>query len=158
MRNIIVIIFTIIFLLAAFWLGEAGKGLFQVGPYLIGLIGFVVILFLISEKWNYKISYASLFIVFYLAAFYIGSLSFSRAYNSCLEEGEQIRIALYNYKAKNGKYPYVLDDLDMSLPCSRFFRGTIVKYQTTGSNYKIWFNDWLVEYSATEKDSFFAHK
>ena len=158
MNKVIAVLCTIILLFVSFWLGEGGKGLFQLFPYMIGLIGTVAIPFLISKKWELRTLYGFLFIVIYVAAFYMGDLSFCRAYNTCLEEAEQIRSVLSDYKAKNGKYPDVLDDLNIPLPCSRCLRGTILGYESTASNYKIWFKDWLVEHSGTESEPFFAHK
>lgn len=158
MKKAIAVLSTIIFLFTAFWLGEAGKGLLHFRPYMIGLIGMAAIPSLMSIKWKYRTLYGFLFIIFYTVFFYMGDLSFNRAYNSCIEEAEQVRTALSDYKFRNGKYPDVLDDLDMTLPCSRVLRGTILEYERTGLNYRIWFKDWLVEHSATEKEPFIAHK
>ena len=158
MNKVLAVLSTIFFLIVAFWFGEAGKGLFQVHPYMIGLVGIVASPYLISKKWKYRISYAFLFIVFYAVAFYMGDLSFCRAYNSCLKNGEQVRAYLSDYKTKNGKYPEVLDDLNIPLPCSRCLHDTIMEYESTASNYKIWFKDWLVEHTATDKEPFIAHK
>jgi hypothetical protein len=59
---------------------------------------------------------AKLFKALYATAFYMGDLSFYRTYNTCIEEAEQIRVALSDFK-KNGKYPAVLDDSNILLPC-----------------------------------------
>ena len=142
----------------AFWLGEGGRGLFQIFPYLIALIGLVAIPNLISERRKNRTLIGILFIIFYAAAFYMGNFSFCRAYNSCIEDAEQVRTYLSNYKTIKGKYPDVLEDLNVPLPCSRCLRGTILEYESTASAYKIWFKDWLVEHSATNKEPFFAHK
>jgi len=158
MNKVIAVLSTVILLFVSFWLGEAGKGLFQLCPYMIGLIGAVAIPYFISKKWKLRILYGFLFTVIYAAAFYIGNFSFCRAYNSCLQEAEQIRTVLSDYKAKNGKYPDVLDDLKVPLPCSRWLRGTIVEYESTDSNYKLWFEDWVVEHSATATEPIIAHK
>lgn len=158
MNKLIGVLSTIILLFVSFWLGEAGKGLFQIFPYLIGLIGIVALPYLISKKWMYRTLFGFLFIVSYAAAFYMGDLSFCRAYNTCLEEAEQTRTALSDFKTKNGKYPVALDDLNIPLPCSRCLRGTILEYESTDSSYRICFKDWLVEHSATDKEPFLAHK
>lgn len=158
MHKVIAILFVIILLFVSFWLGEAGKGLFQIFPYMIALAGIVAIPFLLTKKWKYRILYGFFFIVIYWAAFYMGDLSFCRAYNSCIKDAEHIRTTLSSYKTKNGNYPESLTDLNVPLPCSRCLRGTILEYESTGSNYKIRFKDWLVEYSATNKEPFLAHK
>jgi len=158
MNKVIAFLSTIILLFLSFALGEAGKGIFQIIPYLIGLVGIIAIPYLSSKKWKYRTLFGFIFIVFYAAAFYMGDLSFYRAYNTCIEEAEQIRIALSDFKTKNGKFPAVLADLNMPLPCSRYLRGTILEYESTASNYQIWFKDWLVEHSATDKEPFLANK
>jgi hypothetical protein len=158
MKKILAVLSTIFFLIVAFWLGEDGKGLFQILPYSIGLIGLTATPYLMSKKWKCRTFFGFLFIVFYAVAFYMGDISFSRAYSSCLKNGEQVRTYLSNYKTKNGKYPEVLDELDVALPCSRCLRGTILEYESTASAYKLLFKDWLVEHVATDKEPFIAHK
>jgi hypothetical protein len=158
MRKAIAVLSTIMLLLVSFWLGEAGKGIFRITPYLFGLIGIVAIPYLISKKWKYRALSGFIFIILYAVAFYMGDLSFYQAYNNCIEEAEQIRTTLFEFKDQNGKYPADLDDLNIQLPCSRFLRGTILEYESTASSYKIWFKDWLVGHSATDKEPFITHK
>jgi hypothetical protein len=158
MKKIIVIFSTIIFLFVSFWLGEAGNGFFQFYPYMIGLVGIVALPYLFSKKWRYRTAYALFFLILYSTAFYLGDVSFYRAYSACLEDAEQIRTALAGYKNKNGKYPDVLDELNLPLPCSRCMRGTILEYESTTSGYELRFKDWLIEYTATAKEPFIAHK
>ena len=158
MNKLIAVLSTIIFLFVAFWLGEGGRGLFQIYPYVIGLIGLAVISCLMFKKWIYRTFFSFLFVVFYLSAFYMGNLCFNQAYNRCVESAEQIRTNLSDYKTKNGRYPDELEDLNIPLPCSRYLRGTILEYESTASNYKIGFKDRLVEHSATDKEPFVAHK
>jgi len=158
MNKIIAVLSTIILFFLSFWLGESGKGLIQVYPFIIGLVGTLTIPYLISNRWKHRTAYAVLFILFYTAAFYMGNLSFDRTYRTCLKEAEQIRTALSIYKTENGKYPDNLDNLNMPLPGSRCLRGTILEYESTASNYTISFKDWLIEHSATDKEPFMAHK
>ena len=158
MTKRIVIISTIICLFVSFWLGEAGNGLFHFYPYMIGLVGIIALPYLFSKKFEYRTTYAIIFIILYATAFYLGDVSFYRAYSVCLEDAEQIRTALSDYKDKNGKYPDVLDELNRPLPCSRCLRGTILEYESTNSDYELRFKDWLIEYTATAKEPFMAHK
>lgn len=158
MKKVIAVILTIIFIFIEFWLGETGKRLFQISPYLVGLVGIVSIPYLISNNWKYRTLSGFTFFILFAVAFYMGDISFYRAYNSCVEKAEDIRTALSGFKNRNGYYPAVLNELNIPLPCSRCLRGTILEYESTGSNYKIWFKDWLVEHSATDKEPFLAHK
>lgn len=158
MKILIIILITLIFFVISFWLGESGKGLFQSSPYIIGLIGMVIVLFVVSKSWGYRIAFAFLFVAFYAVTFYLGNMSFSHTYNTCINDAEQIRTALSNYKIKNGSYPDDLKDLTIPLPCSRILRGSIIEYEKIGTSYKLSFRDWMVEHSATDKEPFVSHK
>jgi hypothetical protein len=158
MKNNISICFSIVLLVVAFWLGEEGKGLFQIYPYMLGVIGFVTIPYLASKKWKYRTAIGITFTVLYFAAFYSGELSFYRSFNVCIGDAEGIRAILGDYKDKNSNFPETLQELHIKLPCSRVLRGTILKYVKTETGYRIWFEDWLVEHSATESIPFTAHK
>lgn len=158
MKKTIAVILTIIFMIIAFWLGEAGKGLFQIWPYLVGILGIVSITYLFSNNWKYRTLSGFTFFILFAVAFYLGDVSFYHAYNSCIERAEDIRTALSEFQTKNGNYPAVLDELNTPLPCSRCLRDTILEYESDGSHYKIWFKDWLVEHSATDKEPFLGHK
>ncbi len=158
MKKATAVLFAIIFIFTAFWIGEAGKGLFQIFLYIIGFVGIVAISYFASNNLKYRTISAITFIILFSAAFYIGDLSFYRAYNSCIGDAENIRTTLIEFKTKNGKYPSSLGELNMPLPCSRCLRGSILEYKSNGSNYKIWFKDWLIEHSATDKEPFTAYK
>lgn len=158
MKKSIAICSTILFLVVAFWLGEAGKGLFQIYPYLLGFIGAGIVSYLASNKLKHRAIVCLSFIVLYCSAFYVGDLSFYHSFNKCIDEAENIRIVLSEFERTNGKYPNSLAELKIQLPCSRVLRGSLLHYESSGSRYKIWFEDWLIEHSATESEPFTAHK
>lgn len=158
MKKSIAIYSTILLLLVAFWFGESGRGLFLIYPYLLSAMVCILISYLASNKWKYRIPICIIFIVLYSTAFYTGILSFTRSFNVCIDDAKGIREALSDYKAKNGSFPETLHELNIELPCSRVLRGSILQYERTETGYRIWFNDWLVEHSGTESEPFIAHK
>ena len=54
MKKVIAVLFAIIFLFTAFWIGEAGKGIFQIFPYIIGIFGIVAIAYLASNNLKFR--------------------------------------------------------------------------------------------------------
>jgi hypothetical protein len=158
MKKSIAICSTILSLLVAFWFGESGWELFLIYPYLLSAMVCILISYLASNKWKYRIPICIIFIVLYSAAFYTGILSFTRSFNVCIDDAEGIREILSDYKAKNGSFPETLHELNIELPCSRVLRGSILQYERTETGYRIWFNDWLVEHLGTESEPFIAHK
>ena len=141
MKKVIAVILIILFIVIEFWLGEAGKGLFQIFPYLVLLIGVMAIPAIISNEKKYRALSGVICLCIFTAAFYIGNNSFYRAYNNCGKKAEEIRTALFQFKSKNGKFPDRLNQLDMTLPCSRCLRGTILEYESDGSYYQLSYRD-----------------
>lgn len=87
-----------------------------------------------------------------------GGQSSQRAYDECMARGEEVRSALAEFRAHAGGYPRSLDEIPRRLPCRRVLRGSLLKYELTGSGYALSFGDWLVSHSATESEGFMAHK
>jgi hypothetical protein len=152
------ILLTIILLLLLFWFGENGKGIFQHWPYLIAIAGCFIVSYLGFNRIIYRILTAPVFLVLFLLAFHLGSNSFYNAFNECLNKAEDVRIVLSNYKNKHGEYPEKLKDLNVKIPGLRIMRGSLLQYERTNSGYKISFEDWLIERSATEASPFTARK
>ena len=137
MKKSILLCCSLILLVIAFWLGEAGHGPFQIHPYIIGIAGLGVISSLASKNLGYRTATGLIFIVLYLAAFYTGSLSFDHAFDICIDDAEEIREDLVRYKARNGNFPESLEELNIELPCSRIWRGSILQYTRTETGYQI---------------------
>ena len=142
----------------AFWFGEAGKSIFQINPYLTGIIGCLLVSIISAQKKKLKLFNGISFIGLFALFFYLGNVSFYKTYNNCIDDAEIIRGDLKSYFQKNGSYPDSLDQLNSSIPCQRVTRGSLLEYTLTESGYNLSFRDWLVEYSATESEEFLSHK
>ena len=83
--------------------------------------------------------------------FWSGDHIATRAFNSCVERGEEVRVALAEHKSRTGRYPTSLHELGSSLPGARVLRGNILVYEPHADGYALSFSDWLVTHSATER-------
>jgi hypothetical protein len=93
------------------------------------------------------------------AGIYVGSQSFARAFNECVQRGEDLRNALAQHYGRAAHYPQSLDELPPSTPrCERPLKGSILRYELTDAGYRLSFSDWLVSHEATEAQPFMAHK
>jgi hypothetical protein len=90
--------------------------------------------------------------------FWAGDRIATRAFNSCVERGEEVRVALTQYRARVGHYPDSLEDLGYALPGNRLLRPSILVYERRGNGYVLRFGDWLVRHSATDERGWFAVK
>ena len=157
-RVIATILFLTSFISIAFWFGEAGKGIFQLKPYAVGLFGCFAAIIICSKKKKIKFLIGSAFIALYAFFFYLGDASFYKTYNNCMDDAEIIRSDLENYCKSNGAYPSSLEQLNVTIPCQRFTRGSLLEYNLTKAGYDMSFSDWLIEHTATESEKFMAHK
>src|SRR5207247_7303076 len=98
------------------------------------------------------------FLVLYAAAYFWGLQSFRRAFNECVERGEEVRSLLREHYQRKDQYPERLNELERSLPCGRIARPTVLEYKKTKGGYVLTFRDWLVEHSASESSAFLASK
>jgi hypothetical protein len=83
--------------------------------------------------------------------FWFGDRVATRAFNSCVERGEEVRAALAEHKSRTGRYPASLHELGSAMPGARVLRGNILVYQPHPDGYALSFSDWLVTHSATER-------
>jgi hypothetical protein len=98
------------------------------------------------------------FLALFVLAFWSGEVVSQRAFNDCIDRGEEVRLALTEYYQENGSYPGRLSDLGVELPCDRFLLPNILHFRSTGSEYQLFFYDWLVSHEANDRQSFIARK
>jgi hypothetical protein len=67
-------------------------------------------------------------------------------------------VQLAEYYSKNKHYPENLKQLNSTIPGTRILRPTILNYKKTQDGYDLSFQDWLVEFKATQSVPFMAHK
>jgi len=141
-----------------FWLGEAGGPPLATLPIAVGMIGSAAVALAVVGRRLTKASAGAAMIAVYAFAFLAGLASFGRAFNECVERGEEVRTLLGDYRRSHGAYPETLDQLGSPIPCARISRPTILTYERTTNGYVLRFRDWLVEHTASEDAPFFAHK
>lgn len=141
-----------------FWLGEAGAPHWTLVNVASALIAVLVISVIVPGKLWIKLICGVVFLGVYGGMLYSGWLSFARAYNECVNRGEEVRIQLREYYKKNNQYPEHLGQLQGSALCNRISRPTILEYERTENGYVLSFTDSLVEHIATESEPFIARK
>ena len=147
-----------LFSVLGLWLGEGGLQPWSTLPAAAGITGCLLAALIAPGGWRRKGLAGAVSLILYIAAFAAGSLSFERAFNECLAQGEELRGRLREYQRVNGRYPEHLAQLHGPTPCGRLLRPTILDYAGTGDGYVLSFRDWLVEHRATESTTFYAHK
>ena len=141
-----------------FWLGEAGGRPLVELAIVVGIVGSVAVALAVTGRLVAKAAAGVAMIAIYPFAFFAGLDSFGRAFNECVERGEEVRVLLADYHRSHGVYPEALDQLGSPTPCARISRPTILTYERTANGYTLRFRDWLVEHTASEDAPFFAHK
>jgi hypothetical protein len=141
-----------------YWLGEGSLHTWGELPVVGGGIGCLVVAALVPGRPWLKAFGGVASLALYAVAFYIGSLSFSRAFNECVERGEEVRVQLTEYRNRHNQYPGHLGQLEGFALCERITRPTILDYKKTKDGYELSFGDWLVEHKATESGPFMGHK
>jgi hypothetical protein len=56
--------------------------------------------------------------------FWSGDRIATRAFNSCIERGEEVRVALVKHKSRTGRHPASLQELESAIPGAGCFAGT----------------------------------
>ncbi|MBJ7309903.1 type II secretion system protein [Rugamonas sp. CCM 8940] len=91
-------------------------------------------------------------------AWAIGAREARHAFNACVQDGEQVRVALANYHAMHGRYPATLAELAAPVPGTLRLPPHMLHYLSHSSGYKLSFADWLVQHEANESHPFEASK
>jgi hypothetical protein len=142
-----------------FWLGEAGEPPWRAElPIAVGVVGSLVVALAVAGPQVIRALAGAAMIAVYAFTFLGGLASFDRAFNECVERGEEVRILLGEYHRSHSAYPEALSRLRSPIPCTRISRRTILTYERTTNGYALSFRDWLVEHAASEAASFSAHK
>lgn len=105
-----------------------------------------------------RVAFAGLLAAAGVAAMQAGSSERSRAFNECVERGEEVRQALEAYRHATGRYPVALSALVQTLPCQPALWASLLVYTPTVPGYALSFGDALVTFSATESAPFEARK
>ncbi len=158
MKRYFAIILVGLFGAVGFWFGEGALQPWAVLPTTVGIVGCLIVAFIIPGRIWLKTLIGAASVALYAVGFTVGSISFSHAYNECVERGEEVRVQLSEYHEKKGRYPDYLNQLEGFGLCERIIRPTVLQYERTSGGYVLSFKDWLVEHTATESEPFMAHK
>jgi hypothetical protein len=158
LRTAVVLFLAIVFGAMGFWLGEAGGPPWAALPIVTGVVGCLVVASAVPGGRARKISVGVATIALYGLIFFAGLASFGHAFAECVERGETVRVLLSEFHRTQSVYPESLAQLGTAIPCDRISRPTILTYERTKNGYDLRFGDWLVEHTASEADTFMAHK
>src|SRR5262245_11428235 len=141
-----------------FWLGEAGRPSWGALPIVVGIAGSTAIALTLAARRVMKAIAGAAMSAVYALAFFCGLASYGRAFNECVERGEEVRNLLREYHRSHNVYPGKLNQLRSPIPCSRISRSTILTYERTKDGYALGFGDWFVHHTASKDEPFLAHK
>jgi hypothetical protein len=153
----------------ACWWGAARNGMFGfVWAFLAGLLITVVTLKIKQKLFKehgffVRLAMGVVMLLIWMTAYMLGQNSATRAFNSCISNGEEVRTALQAYYQKHKAYPNTLSDLNSKLPCDIdlrpiFLNTSVLDYERTALGYKLYFGDSFASHTATESQPFEAHK
>lgn len=147
-------------MLAALWLGEHPGGFPVSGKEITAaLVAPPMLIVLLWRGGRAKaIAAAAGALLLFGVVWFAGRAEANRAFNECVEQGESVRVALANHKARRGVYPATLGELDMRLPGRLLLPPHLLRYAPTPAGYRLEFSDFLVSHAATESEPFAAHK
>ncbi len=147
----------ILLLIVSFWWGEGGGGIEAIMLACIAALLVSSIVFFTQFKRVFKVFAYLILSTLFITAFIAGRASNGRAFNECVEHGDDARVLLQNYHQAHQKYPSTLRIFN-KVPCNRILHPSILNYQLTKQGYQLYFGDALVLFMATESQPFEAHK
>jgi hypothetical protein len=146
--------------IAAYFCGAQGGGMshfvFELAAVL--LLGPIIAVAVVRQT-RLRVVVVALYLIVGAAAMQAGSTERARAFNECVERGEEVRDALKAYRQTTGRYPAALSDLGRPLPCQpALFWRSLLEYAPTDRGYALSFGDALVTFSASESAPFDPRK
>lgn len=141
--------------LTGFWLGEGYLPLIS-SWVLLALIGLPLATAALAphqDSFHVRITLLAAALLF-IGAWFAGQTAAGRAFDDCLARGEEVRLALRNYRLEQGQFPQQLEDLTIDLPGQRLLHSTLLTYQPKEGDYRLSFANALVEYVANARYPF----
>lgn len=146
--------------IAVIWLGEHVTG--PDGLILGALAAFTSAILAASSLWRkshvHAMAMAATSLIVFALAWTTSSRESSLAFNQCVADGQRVREALGRYRAEHHQFPARLSELSMHLPGRLLFPPHLLRYERTGTGYRLSFSDWLVTYQASDQQAFLAAK
>jgi len=141
-----------------FWLGEGGSPPWAVVPIVSTFVAALAIAAAVPGRLWAKVIAGVVSFALCAVALFLGWVSFTYAFDECVEKGEEVRAQLNEYQKKKGRFPERLGQLEGFRLCGRILRPTVLEYERRENGYVLSFEDWLVEHTATESKPFLASK
>jgi hypothetical protein len=147
------------FALAAYLGGVQGGGFGDFIPKLAAILLLAPLMAIaVFCRTGRRVAFAALLATAGGAAMQAGSTERARAFNECVERGEEVRQALEAYRHATGRYPAAPSALGRPLPCQPALWASLLVYTPTVPGYALSFGDALVTFSATESAPFKPRK
>jgi hypothetical protein len=141
--------------LTGFWFGEGFLPLIS-SWVLLALIGLPLATAALAphhDKFHLRTTLLAATLLF-IGAWFGGQTIAARAFADCLARGEEVRLALREYRLQHGQFPQQLDDLAIELPGQRLLHSTLLTYQPKEGDYRLSFANTLVEHVANARYPF----
>lgn len=140
------------------WLGEHRSAPLSLRDCLIPMLVVLAVLLHCRHARAVSVAAAIGVAAIYGVAWLAGSQEAMRAFNECVQDGDQVREALADYRRMHGRFPDSLSFLDRPVPGRMLLPPHAMHYETDGTHYRLWFADWLTEHAASERQAFSAQK
>ncbi len=141
--------------LAGFWLGEGFVPLVSTTALLafIGLPLAVVALAPRRDSFHVRLTLLAAGLLF-VGAWSVGQTTAAKAFDDCLNRGEEVRLALAEYRLLHGRFPGRLADLAIDLPGRLLLRPSLWSYQPREGDYRLSFSNGRVRHVANARYPF----
>lgn len=141
--------------LAGFWLGEGYVPLISTTTLLTFLALPLAVAALAPRRDSFHVRLTLLAsALLFIAAWSAGQTSANRAFDECLARGEEVRLALRDYRLQHGRFPAVLAELAIDLPGRRALRPALLSYQRKEGDYRLSFANALARHVANARYPF----
>jgi hypothetical protein len=144
-------------LTAGFWFG--GDTVRGVSVWAVVVLAVVVLLGDLlgsPERWQPRLASAAVMAAVFAAGWYLGVVELDRAFEGCVERGEEVRLTLEEHHRVNGRFPESLDELDrVEIPGGRLLRTGLMRYARTSEGYELRFADATARMTASHERGFF---
>jgi hypothetical protein len=158
MRFAIFAAFAALVFIGAMALGE--EPLFALTPFAFIvplLLAPIALLILRPHRWPVRIAGGIAIFATFALGVMAGDAARRRAFNECVGTAWRVQLGIDDFHRRTGRYPATLAEAG-EVPCTRFPRGTILRYELTESGYNLGFRDFLIHWRGSEREPITAHK
>lgn len=141
--------------LSGFWLGEGFVPLISTTALLAFIALPLAVAALAPRRDGFQVRVTLLAAgLLFVGGWSAGQTSAGKAFDDCLSRGEEVRLALADYRLQHGRFPARLADLAVDLPGWRLLRPSLWSYQPREGDYRLSFSNGLVRHVANARYPF----